>query len=120
MTEVHVHETADPVIVDSASDRSAAAGINMITVLIVLAVLVIGAWFLFSGPLHSVATSTPGAGTSSSTTINNNPPAQSQPNVNVAPNVNVNPPSGTTSGSGSSTGSSSSNTTGNTTTGAGH
>jgi hypothetical protein len=66
--------------VDSAStDRTAAAGINLITVLIVLAVLVVIAWYLFTGPLRSFT----GGGT---TNVNvNNPP---QP----APTVNVNPP----------------------------
>jgi hypothetical protein len=61
-------------------DRSAAAGINLITVLIVLAALALVAWFLFTGPLRAVG----GGGT---TNINVNPPAQQQ-----APNVNVNPP----------------------------
>ena len=72
-----------------SGDRTAAAGLNLITVLIVLAVLIILAWFLFSGPLQSAF--------GGNTNINVNPPAQpySPPGQN-APNVNppnVNPPS---------------------------
>jgi len=91
--------------VDSSGDRTAAAGINMITVLIVLAVLAIVAWYLFTGPLRSL-----GAATNGGTT---------NVNVNPAPTVNINPPNpgqpggsntgGSTTGSGGSTGGSSDN-----------
>jgi len=95
----HVHVDPDPVVVEDTGDRTASAGINFLTVLIVLAVLAVIAWFLFTGPLQGMTSGT----TINSTTNNNNPPAQqvNPPNVNVAPNVNVNPPSsgGTSGGS---------------------
>jgi hypothetical protein len=56
-------------------DRSTAAGINLIAVLVVVAFLAIVAWFLFTGPLHSFTT----GGT---TNINVNPPAQQAPPQN--------------------------------------
>jgi hypothetical protein len=68
--------SAEPV--DTTGDRSAAAGINLITVLIVLGVLAIIAWYLFTGPLRSM-----GSG-SSTTNVNVNP---------TAPTININPPS---------------------------
>ncbi len=74
---------------DDGNDRTAAAGINLITVLIVLAVLVFLAWFLFTGPVQSMFHTGP--------TINVNPSSgqqQQPPTINVNPNVNVNPPSG--------------------------
>lgn len=60
---------------DGSGDRSAAAGINMITVLIVLFVLAVLAWFLFTGPLRMGA-ATPNPVSPSNNTVNvNNPPA---------------------------------------------
>lgn len=60
---------------ETSGDRSAAAGINMITVLIVLFVLAVLAWFLFTGPLRMGA-ATPGPASPSNNTVNvNNPPA---------------------------------------------
>jgi hypothetical protein len=52
-----------------SGDRTAAASINMVTVLIVLVVLVVLSWFLFAGPLRGTLYTTP----------NQNPPAQQQP-----------------------------------------
>ncbi|MDQ6669936.1 MAG: hypothetical protein M3069_04180 [Chloroflexota bacterium] len=69
MSQINVN--APEPVVESRGDRSAAAGINLITVLIVLAVLAVIAWFLFSGPLRSM--------TGGATNINVNPP--SQPNA---------------------------------------
>lgn len=65
--------------VDTSGDRTAAAGINLITVLIVLAVIAVIAWYLFTGPLRSI-----GSAGDSTTNVNVNPPA---------PTINVNPPS---------------------------
>jgi hypothetical protein len=78
VSQINVNPGHDPVdVVDSSGDRTAAAGINLITVLIVLGVLAVIAWYLFTGPLRSM-----GAG--GTTNIN----------VNPAPTtVNVNPPS---------------------------
>ncbi len=59
------------------NDRTAAASINLVTVLIVLAVLVFLAWFLFAGPLGHMLSTGP--------TINVNPPAQQGPNININP-----------------------------------
>jgi hypothetical protein len=79
MSQINVNPGHDHVdVVDSGGDRSAAAGINLITVLIVLGVLAVIAWYLFTGPLRSM-----GAG-DGTTNIN----------VNPAPStINVNPPS---------------------------
>jgi hypothetical protein len=52
-----------------SGDRTAAASINMVTVLIVLVVLVVLSWFLLAGPLRGTFDTTP----------NQNPPAQQQP-----------------------------------------
>jgi hypothetical protein len=80
----HGHTTTD------SGDRTAAAGINFLTVLVVLAVVVAILWFLFTGPFRGGF----GWGGDRDTNINVNPPAQQQPpNINVnPPNVNVNPP----------------------------
>jgi len=82
MSQIHV-DVPEPVEVvhHSSGDRSAAAGINLITVLIVLAVLAVIAWFLFTGPLRSLAGGTTNVNvnpvpTTGSTTVNINPPAQ--------------------------------------------
>jgi len=75
MSQINVN--APEPIVDSSGDRSAAAGINLVTVLIVLGVLAVIAWYLFTGPLRSM-------GASSGPTINVNTPPST---------INVNPPS---------------------------
>jgi hypothetical protein len=77
MSQINVN--APPPRPDDGGGRAAAAGINLVTVLIVLAVLAVVAWFLFTGPLKAVM--------GGSTTVNVNQPAQQQ-----APNVNVNVP----------------------------
>lgn len=77
MTQLNVNES--PSVSRSGGDRTAAAGINLVTVLIVLAVLAVVGWFLVTGPLQSL--------TGGTTTVNVNQPAQPQ-----APNVNVNVP----------------------------
>jgi hypothetical protein len=59
-----------------SGDRTAAAGLNMVTVLLVLVVLVILGWFLLAGPLR---------GTFGGGTYNPNQPV---PQVTAAPNAN--------------------------------
>jgi hypothetical protein len=66
----------------SSGDRTAAAGINFLAVVLVLAVVIAVLWFLFTGPLRS------GFG-GSNTNVQVNPPAQQAP----PPSINVNPPS---------------------------
>jgi hypothetical protein len=80
MNQINVNPERPPVdVVDTSGDRSAAAGINLITVLIVVVVLAVIAWFLFTGPLRN------GVGGGSTTT---------NINVNPAPTaINVTPPS---------------------------
>jgi hypothetical protein len=80
VNQINVNPSREPVeVVDASGDRSAAAGINLITVLIVLGVLAVIAWYLFTGPLHAI-----GSSSGSQTNIN----------VNPAPTtINVNPPS---------------------------
>lgn len=91
MSQINVNPP--PTVVDGrgSSDRTAAAGINFLTVLVVLVVLAVLAWFLFTGPLASLA----GGVGRGDTNINVNPPAQQ------APNITVNPPAPGGSGSGS-------------------
>ena len=83
MSQINVNSppTVEPV---DSGDRSAAAGINLITVVIVLGVLAIIAWYLFTGPLHSV-----GSAGSGQTNVNVQPP---QTTVNVQPPSGSNPP----------------------------
>ena len=75
--------------VESGGDRTSAAGINFLTVVLVLAVLAAVVWFLFTGPFRN------GFSSSGPSNVNVNTPAQQAPpsNVNVnPPQVNVNPP----------------------------
>jgi len=71
-----------PVVERDGGDRSAAAGINLITVLVVLVVLAALAWFLFTGPLQGMM-----SGGTTNVNVSQPAPAQQQ-----APNVNVNVP----------------------------
>lgn len=100
MNQINVNPTREPVeTVDTSGDRTAAAGINLITVLIVLAVVAVIVWYLFTGPLRI------GAGSSTTninvnpapTTVNINPP--SQPNA-PAPGGNNPAPGGGNTGTG--------------------
>jgi cytoskeletal protein RodZ len=94
MNQINVNPSREPVdVVDTSGDRSAAAGINLITVLIVLAVLAVIAWYLFTGPLH--------VGGSSSTTVNVQNPAPTV-QVNVPSQSNNAPAPGTTNNTGTS------------------
>jgi hypothetical protein len=79
MSQINVNAPEPAEVVDSGGDRTAAAGINMVTVLIVLAVLAVIAWYLFTGPLRAVGSS------NGQTNINVNP-------VPTSINVNVNQP----------------------------
>jgi uncharacterized membrane protein YgcG len=107
MNQINVNPGREPVdVVDTSGDRTAAAGINLITVLIVLAVLAVIAWYLFTGPLRIGGTS------SSQTNINVNP-APTTVNVNPPSQPNIPAPGGNTG----NTGSSSSSTSGGSTSG---
>jgi hypothetical protein len=80
VSQINVNPPPSVEPVDTSGDRTAAAGINLITVVIVLGVLAIIAWYLFTGPLRSI-----GAGAGGGTT---------NVNINPAPTtVNINPPS---------------------------
>jgi hypothetical protein len=106
MSQINVNPTHDHVEpVDTSGDRTAAAGINLITVLIVLAVLAVIAWYLFTGPLR--ATSTSGG----QTNINVNPPAQPQA---PAPGGNTGTGNTGTGNSGTGTGGAGTGSTGGT------
>src|SRR6202022_4227342 len=91
MSQINVNVPEPGDVVDSGGDPSAAAGINLITVFIVLAVLAVIAWFLFTGPLRSMAGGTTNINVNpaptTSTTINVNPPSAPAPagNQNPAP-----------------------------------
>ena len=100
MSQINVNPGHDHVdMVESSGDRSAAAGINLITVLIVLGVLAVIAWYLFTGPLRSVGSGTTNINVNPApaptTVINVNPP--SQPNAPAPAN---NPGTGTGGGTG--------------------
>ena len=87
MSQINVNEP--PEVVRSSGDRTAAAGINLVTVLIVLAVLAVIAWYLFTGPLRGLAGGTTNinvnpAPTTGTTNININPPSAPAP-ANPAP-----------------------------------
>ena len=99
MSQINVNPPGERIVetVDTGGDRSAAAGINLITVLIVLAVLAVIAWYLFTGPLSGLGSSTSGGG---QTNINVNPPSQSI-NVNPPSQPNAPAPGGSNSGGGS-------------------
>ena len=81
MSQINVNAPPPSLEPADSGDRSAAAGINMITVLIVLGVLAVIAWYLFTGPLRSIGSGTtnvnvsPAGQPTTTTTINVNPPA---------------------------------------------
>ena len=84
MSQINVNTPERVVESVDSGDRTAAAGINLVTVLIVLGVLAVIAWFLFTGPLGSFGSTTTDGTTNVTvnqppTTINVNPP--SQPNA---------------------------------------
>src|ERR1041385_1873541 len=74
MSQVNVNPGGAPVREDTG-DRTAAAGINFATMLIVLAIVVAVLWFLFSGPIGSLF-----RGGNMNVNVNTpNTPSQSQP-----------------------------------------
>jgi hypothetical protein len=85
VSQINLHPTEHAETVDTSGDRSAAAGINLITVLIVLGVLAVIAWYLFTGPLsmNSGSSTTNINVNPAPTTVNVNPP--SQPNAPAPP-----------------------------------
>src|SRR3712207_8625080 len=74
MSQVNVNPSGPPVR-DDGGDRAAAAGINFLTVIVVLAVVVALLWFLFSGPIRGLFRGT------SDVNINVTTPAQTQPQI---------------------------------------
>src|SRR4051794_7907864 len=88
MPEININNPAPSTErVDSGGDRTAAAGINFLTVIVVLAGVAAVLWFLFTGPFRN------GFSSGGQTNVNVNPPAQQAQNVNAnPPQVNVNPP----------------------------
>ena len=92
MSQVNVNPGGEPVREDTG-DRTAAAGINFATMLIVLAIVVGVLWFLFSGPIGTFF-----RGGDANININtpSNPPAQTQPSAPSQPSVPgvTNPSSG--------------------------
>ena len=95
MSQINVN-TPEPIERVEGSDRTAAAGINLITVLVVLAVLASIAWYLFTGPLRAL-----GGGQTNITvnpqpsTVNVNPPPAAPAPVNSGTG-NQNPGGGAT------------------------
>ena len=71
MSQVNVTPGGEPVREDTG-DRTAAAGINFATMLIVLAIVVGVLWFLFSGPIGTFFRG-------GNVDVNVNTPAQTQP-----------------------------------------
>jgi len=72
MSQINVNPSGPP-LRENGGDRTAAAGINFLTVIVVLAVVVALLWFLFSGSLGGLFRGT------SDVNINVNTPAQSAP-----------------------------------------
>ncbi len=69
MTDVNINNP------QPSNDRSTAAGINMVTVLIVLLIVLVVGWYLMAGPGRG-ALGRPGID------VNINPPAQQAPSSN--------------------------------------
>ena len=90
MSQVNVNPGGPPVREDTG-DRTGAAGINLATMLIVLAIVIAVLWFLFSGPIGSLFR---GGDANINVNTPGNPPAQTQPSQpSSAPSV-PNPGSG--------------------------
>ena len=75
MSQVNVNPGGAPVREDTG-DRTAAAGINFATMLIVLAIVIGVLWFLFSGPIGTLFR---GGNVDVNINTPSNPPAQTQP-----------------------------------------
>jgi uncharacterized membrane protein YgcG len=114
MNQINVNPGREPTeVVDTSGDRSTAAGINLVTVLIVQAVLAVIAWYLFTGPLRM-------GGSSGTTTTNINVnPAPTSVNVNPPAQPNIPAPAGNTGASGNTGSTSGSGSTSSTSGGAG-
>ena len=72
MSQINVNPSGPPVR-DDGGDRATAAGINFLTVVVVLAVVVALLWFVFSGPVGGLFRGT------SDVNVNVNTPALTQP-----------------------------------------
>lgn len=77
MSQINVNPGGGPAREESG-DRTAAAGINFATTLIVLAVVVAVLWFLFSGPIGGFFR---GGDMNVNVNTPSNPPAQTQPSA---------------------------------------
>ena len=106
MTQINVNPGHEPVeAYDTSGDRTAAAGINLITVVIVLAVLAVIAWYLFTGPLKAISSG-------GSTNVNVNPAPTTSTSININPPSAPAPANNTGTGN---TGGAGAGNTGNTT-----
>jgi len=89
MSQINVNP-GGPTVREDTGDRTAAAGINFATMLIVLAIVVAVLFFLFSGPIGSLF-----HGGSGRLDVNvntpSNPPAQTAPSQPSQPSVPSNP-----------------------------
>ena len=83
MSQVNVNSGGPPVR-DDTGDRTAAAGINFATTLIVLAVVLAVLWFLFAGPIGSFFR---GGTVDVNVNTPSNAPAQTQPARPSEPSV---------------------------------
>lgn len=86
MSQVNVNSPGPggPTVPPDSGDRTAAAGINFLTVIVVLAVVLAVLWFLFTGPLNSVFSGR------RDVNVNVNTPTQQAPApANPAPKVEV-------------------------------
>jgi hypothetical protein len=83
MSQINVNPGGPPVRED-AGDRTAAAGINFMAMLLVLLVVVAVLWFVFSGSLGSLFRS---GNVDVNINTPSNPPAQTQPAAPAAPSV---------------------------------
>src|SRR5262249_4514780 len=93
MSQINVNPGGPPIQEDTG-DRTAAAGINFATMLIVLAIVVAVLFFLFSGPIGSLFR----GGGNGRIDVNVNTPGQTtQPSQPSGPSV-TNPGSGSSSG----------------------
>ncbi len=73
MSQININPSSGAPVPPDNGDRTAAAGINFLTVIVVLGFVVAVLWFLFSGPIGGLLRGT------SDVNINVNPPAQTQP-----------------------------------------
>ncbi|MFN8636758.1 MAG: hypothetical protein U0893_23155 [Chloroflexota bacterium] len=81
MNQVNVNPGGPPVP-EETGDRTSAAGINFATMIIVLGIVVVVLWLLFSGP---IGTFFRGGTTNVNVNTPSNPPTQTQPAKPTSP-----------------------------------